>query len=282
MLTRLTTAEALAQWRRDGSGRLGLVPTMGNLHEGHLALVAAARGACDRVVVSVFVNPLQFGPNEDLDSYPRTLEADIDALENAGADAIFAPGVEQMYPDGGHSATIVRVSGVTDMLCGTRRPGHFEGVATVVAKLFNLVRPDAAFFGEKDYQQLAVIRRMARDLCMGVDVIGVPTVREADGLARSSRNQYLTADERRQAPALAAAVRECSERLAAGERDFARLERDGLARLAEAGFAPDYFEIRAADLAAPEDATRDFRVLAAGHLGRARLIDNMGVSADGR
>ena len=273
----LNTADDLRAWREEAVGTVGLVPTMGNLHAGHMALVATARANCDRVVVSVFVNPLQFGPGEDLDSYPRTLEADIAALENAGVDAVFAPSVAQMYPHGGEIATTVRVRGITDMLCGSRRPGHFEGVATIVTKLLNLVLPDRAFFGEKDFQQIAVIRRMVEDLCMGVQIVGVPTVREADGLARSSRNQYLNADERRRAPTLAAALDDCRERLEAGERDFAGLEACGWARLADAGFEPDYFEIRGSALEVPETAMQEFRVLAAAFLGSARLLDNVAV-----
>ena len=271
------TAQGLREWRDAGSGRIGLVPTMGNLHAGHMSLVASARARCDRVVVSIFVNPLQFGPNDDLDRYPRTFEADRAALEAANVDAVFAPTVEQMYPNGDDNKTTVQVAGVTDMLCGTRRPGHFTGVATIVTKLFNLVRPDTAFFGEKDFQQLLVIRRMAEDLCMGVEIIGVPTVREDDGLARSSRNQYLNANERRQAPSLAAALNDCAERLAAGERDFHALEARGWARLVHAGFDPDYFEIRGADLSAPQPDMVHFRVLVAAYLGQARLIDNVGV-----
>src|SRR5699024_8348921 len=167
---------------------IGLVPTMGNLHGGHRALMEAAAARCDRVVVSIFVNPLQFGPQEDLETYPRTPDADRELMIAAGADAVFAPSVEQMYPHGGKSLTRIHVDALSGMLCGRQRPGHFEGVATVVAKLFNMVGPDAAFFGEKDYQQLMVIRRVVTDLCMGVDVVGIPTVREADGLALSSRN----------------------------------------------------------------------------------------------
>jgi len=273
----LHTVDELKLWRGRAPGTVGLVPTMGNLHAGHLALVQAAMRDCDRVVVSIFVNPLQFGPNDDLDTYPRTLDADIAALESAGADAVFAPSVEQMYPHPGGTATTVHVRGITDMLCGSRRPGHFEGVATIVTKLMNLVRPDAAFFGEKDYQQLAVIRRMVEDLCMGVDVRGVPTIREADGLARSSRNQYLDADQRGQATTVAAAIDDCIARLTAGERDYPALEARGWSRLADAGIEPDYFEVRRADLTRPDVDTRRFRVLAAGHLGRARLIDNKGV-----
>ena len=273
----IDTAQGMREWRDGGAGTLALVPTMGNLHAGHLSLMAAARSRCDRVVASIFINPLQFGPNDDLDRYPRTFDADRAQLESAGIDAVFAPAVEQMYPNGGDNKTTVQVSGVTDMLCGTRRPGHFTGVATIVTKLFNLVRPDLAFFGEKDFQQLMVIRRMAEDLCTGVDIIGVPTVREDDGLARSSRNQYLSANERRQAPSMAAALRDCAERLAQGERDFHALEARGWARLVDAGFDPDYFEIRGADLIAPHPDMRRFRVLTAAYLGQARLIDNVGV-----
>jgi len=277
-MQQLHTVDALAAWRRrQNDVRVGLVPTMGNLHAGHRALIDAAVATCDRVVVSIFVNPLQFGPHEDLDSYPRTLQADLDMLTAAGVDAVFAPGVEQMYPQG-ESATRIRVVALDDMLCGRFRAGHFEGVATVVAKLFNLVRPQAAFFGEKDYQQLAIIRRLAVDLCMGVEVIGVATVREADGLALSSRNQYLQADERRVAPQLAAALTACGQRLATGERDFAALENDALARLREAGFEPEYFAIRDAELAVPTAVTQAFRILAAAWLGQARLIDNIGLN----
>jgi len=280
-MRRLHSADDLRAWRDQASGTLGLVPTMGNLHGGHMALVEAARTRCERVVVSVFVNPLQFAPGEDLDSYPRTLDADIEALENAGIDAVFTPSVAQMYPHGGRSATTVHVRGITDMLCGSRRPGHFEGVATVVTKLFNLVRPDLAFFGEKDFQQLAVIRRMVEDLCMGVQILGVPTVREVDGLALASRNQYLDSDQRRRAPMLAGALDDCRKSLQAGERDFAGLEARGWARLADAGFEPDYFEIRGPALEAPQADMQAFRVLAAAFLGRARLLDNRAVPAAG-
>lgn len=274
----LNTAAEVAAWRADGSGVLGLVPTMGNLHAGHMALANTARSECDRVVASIFINPLQFGDGEDLASYPRTFDADCAALESAGIDAVFAPSVSEMYPHGGRSHTTVRVSGITDMLCGNRRPGHFEGVATVVTKLFSIVRPERAYFGEKDYQQLAVIRRMVEDLCLGVHVAGVPTVRESDGLALSSRNQYLDRDQRRRASAMAEALAACVEALAAGERNYAALEARGRARMLEAGFQPDYFEIRDSALHAPTADTRDFRVLAAGTLGKARLIDNMGYS----
>ncbi|WP_423821008.1 pantoate--beta-alanine ligase [Salinisphaera sp. SPP-AMP-43] len=272
----LTTVDAVRRWRAE-SGTVGLVPTMGNLHAGHLALVAAARERCDRAIVSIFVNPLQFGPNEDLATYPRTFEGDKAALAHAGVDAIFAPSVDEMYPAGGTSLTTVRVAGITEMLCGSRRPGHFEGVATVVSKLLNIARPDVAFFGEKDYQQLAVIQRMAADLCMDVTIEGVPTVREDDGLALSSRNHYLDGNQRKEALAMSAALKDVVARLRAGQRDFRALEARGWSQLADAGFDPDYFEIRDADLVPATEQTGVFRVLAAGYLGRTRLIDNMGV-----
>ena len=273
-----TVAEART-WRA-AKPRVALVPTMGNLHAGHLSLVAAARKIADHVVVSIFVNPLQFGPNEDLANYPRTFEADVAALEHAGVDAVFAPGVEEMYPAGGASATTVHVAGITEMLCGTSRPGHFDGVATVVTKLFNILTPDSALFGEKDYQQLAVVRRMAADLALPVVVEGGATVREADGLAYSSRNAYLTPDERRRAVALSAAIDDVCARLAAGQQDFRSLEARGWAQLSDAGFDPDYFDIRDTDLAPATRQTTAFRVLAAGRLGRTRLIDNKGISRD--
>jgi len=272
----LHTVADVVVWRARSAKSIGLVPTMGNLHGGHLALVKAARAHADRVIASIFVNPLQFGPSEDLATYPRTFDADCAALEHAGVDAVFAPSVDEMYPEGGRSATTVHVGDITDMLCGSRRPGHFDGVATVVTKLFSIVRPDSAFFGEKDYQQLAVIRRMTADLCLGVDVQGVATVRDADGLAFSSRNQYLSAQERRRALALSSAITDCIDDLKSGARDFRELEARGWSQLTDAGFDPDYFEIRQADLASPQTDSEAFRVLAAGYLGRTRLIDNMG------
>lgn len=274
----LETAASVADWRASNQGRVGLVPTMGNLHAGHLALVSEARQQSDRVIASIFVNPLQFGPTEDLATYPRTLDADCAALEHAGVDAVFAPSVREMYPHDGVSATTVHVDGITDMLCGSHRPGHFDGVATVVTKLFNIIRPDRAFFGEKDYQQLAVIRRMVADLSQRIDICGVPTVRDDDGLALSSRNQYLSPAERKQASTLSGAIADCVEDLRQGSRDFRSLEARGWSQLTDAGFDPDYFEIREPDLSAPTPESQVFRVLAAGYLGRTRLIDNMGLS----
>ncbi|HEX6929295.1 MAG TPA: pantoate--beta-alanine ligase [Gammaproteobacteria bacterium] len=257
--------------------RIGFVPTMGNLHAGHLALVERARAAADRVIVSVFVNPTQFGPNEDFDRYPRTENEDAAKLAAAGADLLFLPGVAEMYPGGADRTTFVEVpASLTDQLCGRQRPGHFRGVATVVATLFNLVQPDLAVFGEKDFQQLAVIRRMVRDLAFPVEIIGAPTIREADGLAMSSRNQYLSADERRTAPRLHGVLAWLGSRLREGE-PVAVLEADGMAELAAAGFRPEYVAVRDAVELGPPRTGEDAVILAAAHLGRTRLIDNLRV-----
>lgn len=264
-----------AQWRRSGQ-RLAFVPTMGNLHEGHLALVRQARERADRVAVSIFVNPLQFGPGEDLDAYPRTESEDMRKLEAEGVDLLFLPSEREVYPRGREGLTYVEVPGVSDILCGAGRPGHFRGVATVVTKLFNIVQPDVAVFGSKDFQQLVVIQRLVEDLCFPVEVFGAPTVREESGLAMSSRNAYLTADERRQAPALYRTLREIDRRIGGGERDFGELEAFGMSALSEAGFAPEYVSIRReGDLGAPERDCASLVVLAAARLGRARLIDNL-------
>ena len=269
----------VAGWRREGLA-VGFVPTMGALHEGHVSLVRLALSRTDRVVASVFVNPTQFGPNEDLAAYPRDEAGDAARLAGAGCHLLFAPSVAEMYPPG--AATVVTVSGVSEPLDGQARPGHFAGVATVVAKLLNQVRPDVAVFGEKDYQQLQVIRRMAADLDLGVEILGAPTARADDGLALSSRNAYLTEDERRRAPELAAALAEAVASLKAGAA-VAEVEARAVGRLQAAGFGPaDYVEVRdAADLSrlgpGPLPAGRPARILAAARLGRARLIDNMAV-----
>jgi pantoate--beta-alanine ligase len=247
---------------------------MGNLHRGHIRLVERAREMNTAVVASVFVNPMQFGPHEDFDKYPRTLEADAEKLAAAGCAVLFAPTVEEMYPRGQDHHTVVTVPDLTDILCGQFRPGHFAGVATVVAKLFGQVQPDVAVFGEKDYQQLLVIQRMARDLALPVEVVGEPTVREPDGLALSSRNQYLKPEERERASALHATLAWAVDELHAG-KDTHSLESAGIERLKDAGFRPDYFAVRAADDLGPprDDAPR--RILAAAWLGSARLIDNL-------
>ena len=261
-------------WRRGGN--VAFVPTMGNLHAGHLSLVQAARKVADRVVVSIFVNPLQFGEGEDFDSYPRTMERDARMLGGEGTDLLFAPSVQTMYPKPQEQQTRVEVPDISDMLCGVCRPGHFVGVATVVCKLFNMVQSDVALFGKKDFQQLMVIRRMVEDLAMPVRVIGVETMRESDGLAMSSRNGYLTAEDRATAPMLYRMRSGVAQRLREGSDDYAGLESQAVRELDEHGFGPDYVAIRrAADLAAPEPGERELVILAAAYLGKARLIDNI-------
>jgi pantoate--beta-alanine ligase len=272
--------DAVAAWRTTGE-RVALVPTMGNLHRGHLALVERAQALAQRVVVSVFVNPLQFDREDDLSAYPRTLEQDAVALETVGAVLLFAPPVSEVYPEGG-SLTRIEVEGVTSMLEGASRPGHFSGVATVVAKLFNMVLPDVAVFGEKDYQQLLVIRRLVRDLNVPVAIEGVSTVREPDGLAMSSRNGYLSAGERRVAPRLQAVLSALVVAVEAGTTDYRALEARAVSALEADGFRPDYVTVRrAADLERPGEDDRDLVVLAAAWLGRARLIDNIPFTRQG-
>jgi len=263
-------------WRAAGE-RIGLVPTMGALHAGHLALVAAAQAECQRVVVSIFVNPRQFGPREDFSSYPRPEANDLAKLTEASADLAFIPAVDEMYPAG--FTTTISLGGVAAELEGTHRPGHFDGVATVVAKLLIQATPDSAYFGEKDYQQLMVVRHMARDLDLPVAIVGVPTVREPDGLALSSRNVYLSPEERRIAPNLHRIMREAVEAIAAGASPAPILARALLA-LGDAGFAVEYLELRDAATLAPFSGTpaRPARLLAAVHLGRTRLIDNIAIA----
>ena len=271
------TIAALRARLRDAEANVGLVPTMGNLHAGHMALVRACRRAADVCVVSIFVNPTQFGAGEDFGSYPRTLGADLRLLEAAGVDWVFTPAVAEMYPDGQADHATIVLPALTRTLCGANRPGHFDGVATVVAKLFHIVAPRRAFFGEKDWQQLTVVRRMARQLNMPVDVVGVPTVRAESGLALSSRNSYLTAEEQARAPLLHRTLQRARRALLEG-KDYAAVERRASAELDAGGFDVDYVAVRDADrLVAPDAATTRLRVLAAARLGRARLIDNVGV-----
>jgi len=278
VLTEHSVAELrkrIQRWRAINQ-KVALVPTMGNLHAGHIALVKHAQQLADRVVVSIFVNPMQFGPKEDFAAYPRTPDADKLQLAVAGTDLLFTPEVDEVYPGGMDKVSRVEVPAFDGILDGASRPGHFTGVATVVSKLFNMVQPDVAIFGEKDYQQLLVIRRMAADLCMPVQVLGYPTVREADGLAMSSRNQYLTKSERAQAPLLRRVLSETGALLRDGNKGFADMQTQALRRLTAGGFRPDYVEIRNADTLAPA-GTGDPRlvVLAAAWLGKARLIDNL-------
>ena len=269
--------ERVAGWRKQQE-RIALVPTMGALHRGHLALVEAARRQCERVVASLFVNPKQFGPREDFTAYPRDEAADLLKFREAGVDLVFAPTVEEMYPAG--FVTTVRVAGMGDELEGAYRPGHFDGVATVVSKLLLQCMPDIACFGEKDYQQLLVVRRMARDLDIPVKIEGIATVREPDGLALSSRNVYLSPEERRIAPLLYRVLNDTAAALAATPGNVAAALQNAVAELRQAGFAPNYLELRdAADLSPMSGLDRRARLLAAAHLGRTRLIDNIPVDA---
>jgi pantoate--beta-alanine ligase len=278
METVSTTAavrERVSTWRKKGE-RVAFVPTMGNLHAGHISLIEVARKRGDRFVASIFVNPMQFGPNEDYAHYPRTPQKDQSMLEHAGCDLMFMPDVAEIYPAGFDHSTRVAVPELSGLLDGEFRPGHFDGVSTVVAKLFNIVTPDIAVFGEKDFQQLAIIRRMVADLCIPIEIIGAPTVRETDGLAMSSRNQYLTAEERKIAPQLHAALSRAAKRLGAGERDFAAIENAELESIRRVGFRPDYFTVRdASTLLPPGSQSKHLVVLVAARLGKARLIDNL-------
>ncbi|WP_372859849.1 pantoate--beta-alanine ligase [Pseudoalteromonas sp.] len=264
-------------WRQAGLS-VAFVPTMGNLHRGHFSLVEKAKTLADKVVVSIFVNPMQFGANEDLDSYPRTLDADKQGLADLETDILFIPSVETIYPNGLGTQSFVDVPGISMGYCGGSRPGHFKGVATIVTKLFNLVQPDYACFGEKDFQQLQVVKTMATDLSIPVEIIGVPTMREVSGLAMSSRNGYLSADEKHTAPALFNTLKHCAQQLKSGNKDFATLENEAKSALENAGLKPDYFSIAQRDTlkAATLEDTR-FVILAAAFLGSVRLIDNLQV-----
>jgi pantoate--beta-alanine ligase len=267
----------LNKHRREGL-RIGFVPTMGNLHDGHLALISQARETNDIVVCSIFVNALQFGLNEDWDKYPRTYLSDCDKLRASGCDYLFHPDDIEMYPNGLDTQSRVICPTMTDVLCGASRPGHFEGVTTVVSKLFNIVQPDEAVFGIKDYQQLAVIRRMAQDLCMPVQISAAPIHREADGLAMSSRNSYITDDERPKVKVLKHSLEWVAEQIKAGEKDFAGLQARAAQQIVDAGFAVDYLTVsnsKTLDPAANDDL--EITILGAMFTEAARLIDNLSV-----
>ncbi|AHY59460.1 pantoate--beta-alanine ligase [Stenotrophomonas rhizophila] len=274
-VTELSRLRAVVNgWKREGL-RVALVPTMGNLHAGHYSLVTLARQYADRVVSSVFVNPTQFGPNEDFTRYPRTPEADTSGLEQAGCDVLWLPTVESMYPFGIELAASVNVPGISGLLEGAHRPGHFDGVCTVVSRLFNQVQPDVAAFGKKDYQQLAVIRQMVEDLAFPIQVVGGDIVRETDGLAMSSRNQYLNAEQRPVSTTIHQVLLGMREGFIAG-KTRSLIEAEATAALQAAGFQVDYAVVRKPDLSEPADANDGTRVaLIAARIGNTRLIDNL-------
>ncbi|HDS1209646.1 pantoate--beta-alanine ligase [Shewanella algae] len=279
----LTTAKIdeirarVREWRQKGE-TVAFVPTMGNLHQGHVSLILEAARRADHVVASIFVNPLQFGKNEDLDAYPRTLGADQQKLTEAGCELLFTPTPELIYPKGLDAQTFVEVPGISDELCGASRPGHFRGVATIVCKLFNIVQPDIALFGRKDYQQLLVIKTMVSDLSLPIEVIGVETVREDSGLALSSRNGYLTEAEKALAPKLKASMDKLAEAIVLGQ-DIDQAISNAKELLRAAGLEPDYLEVREASSLKPVSSDdKSLVILAAAYLGKARLIDNMTLS----
>ena len=273
-ITTINEIRAVLAEERRGGRSISFIPTLGNLHDGHMALVRAGRKATDCAVVSIFVNPMQFGQNEDLDAYPRTLEQDHEKLISEGVKYLFAPTVREMYPHGVNTQITIPV--LSSILCGASRPGHFSGVATICSKLFNIVQPDIAIFGEKDYQQLTIIRHMVNDLCIPVKILGVATGRAEDGLALSSRNQYLSDDECAAAPTLYAALTEARDKILAGERNYYEIEQAAIKRVDAAGFRTDYFQVMSRDyLKNPNPVDLNLVIVAAAQLGKARLIDNV-------
>ena len=273
--TNTSLKTALREARETGQ-TIAFVPTMGNLHDGHLDLVRKAHTLSDLVIVSIFVNPLQFGAGEDLDTYPRTLAADKEKLLKEGTHILYTPDVEGIYPEGMATQTQVLVPELSETLCGSSRPGHFNGVTTVVSKLFNIVQPNVAVFGEKDFQQLSIIQKMVRDLCMPISIVGTPTARDEDGLAKSSRNVFLSAEQRQIAPLLHQTLTECREAIACDFDNFLQLESHARMKLLQAGFQPDYFAIRdARTLRTVTENTEEIAILVAARLGSTRLIDNV-------
>ena len=257
---------------------IGFVPTMGNLHQGHLSLVAASKKTAQHTVVSIFVNPLQFGPHEDFLNYPRTLDADIEGLKSLNPDIVFVPDTAMLYPQGDQHSTTVIEPMLSQVLCGQSRPDHFKGVTTVVCKLFNIIRPRWAYFGEKDYQQFAIIKKMVADLMMPIEVLPLPTFRESNGLALSSRNAYLSSAQKELAPRLYQILQQCREKILAASQPFRPLEQAAMTELKNYGFAPDYFSIRETDtLAEAKNHNSPLRIFVAAGLGKCRLIDNIAV-----
>jgi len=276
--TKSQTSATVQRWKLSGES-VAFVPTMGNLHEGHLKLIDTAKQYADKVVVSIFVNPMQFGENEDINTYPRTLDADSAQLAERGVDLLFSPSTDEIYPDNTHSATRVEVPAFSSILCGEFRPEHFVGVTTVVAKLFNIVQPDVAVFGEKDFQQLFLIRKMVSDLDFPIKVIGMPTVRENDGLAMSSRNGYLSETERKQAPLLHQMLEKIHTRLEAKNANYREIEENASKILENTGFSVNYVSIcRSNDLQPANIADKEIVILVAAKLGKTRLIDNISIN----
>ena len=275
-ITSISQLRKLLDNHRMAEQSIGVIPTMGNLHAGHMMLVKAAIQSCSFVISTIFVNPLQFGPNEDITAYPRTLNEDKKKLDIVGCNCLFAPSVEEIYGFDPSKSTVIQVPGISELHCGKSRPGHFEGVATVVSKLFNIIRPDRAFFGLKDYQQYLLIKQLVKDLVFEIEIIGIEIERESDGLAVSSRNAYLTTEEREIAPFLYACLNDVATAILNNDRDYQRLEKEGLQKLQEAGFHPDYFSICHAETLQSANAKDDSIVLlAAVTLGSCRLIDNL-------
>jgi pantoate--beta-alanine ligase len=272
--------KAIAEWREAGD-TIALVPTMGNLHKGHMSLISLAAEYAEHVIVSIFVNPTQFGPNEDYTSYPRTLEVDSRKLARAGIDILFAPSVEEMYPRGLENSAQVLVPELSDQLCGVSRPGHFEGVTSVVSRLFNICGPDVAVFGNKDYQQLVILRRMVEDLHIPVKLLAGETERDANGLALSSRNEKLDEVQRAAAAIIYQALEDAATALRTGQNDFVNVEKTAIETIAVAGLEPEYIAIRnAIDLSMPQENSPRLVILAAARLGDVRLIDNALVNID--
>ena len=275
-ITSISELRKLLDNHRMTEQSIGVIPTMGNLHAGHMVLVKAAIQSCSFVISTIFVNPLQFGPNEDITAYPRTLNEDKKKLAIAGCNCLFAPSVEEIYGFDPSTSTVIQVPVISELHCGKSRPGHFEGVATVVSKLFYIIRADRAFFGLKDYQQYLLIKQLVKDLVFEIEIIGIEIERESDGLAVSSRNAYLTAEEREIAPFLYACLNDVSTAILNNDRDYRRLEKEGLQNLQKAGFHPDYFSICHAETLLSANAKDDSIVLlAAVTLGSCRLIDNL-------
>lgn len=272
--------QEVADYKRAGK-IIAFVPTMGNLHQGHLQLVKMAQSEADIVICSIFVNPLQFGEGEDFGQYPRTLEADAEKLKKAACDIVFAPSTDAMYPQSaadGRNQTQLIVPGISEILEGASRPGHFAGVATIVAKLFNIVQPDKAVFGEKDYQQLQVIKQLVKALCFPVEILSHAIVREASGLAMSSRNGFLSKEQKKQAADIYKILQSTEQQIAGGIRNYTLLQQNAAELLNQQGFVVDYIQIRAADLSAPTEQTKNLVILAAAYLGSTRLIDNWQIS----